>query len=345
MNVEQFSLSLVEPLSTASGTIERREGVVVHGTAVGAEGVGEATPLPPWTEDLVDCRAALAAAPDDLDAAHRTVDPEETPAAAHGIELARVDAHTRAAGVPLSTRLGDGRSVGRVPVNAILGDGAADATAGGAHAAVRAGFPAVKVKVGARTVEADADRLAAARKAVGPDVELRADANGAYDGEAEARAALEAFADSDPAYVEQPVPAEAVETIRSLADAPVPVAIDETAARLPMPSLLSDPPAAVVVLKPMAMGGPLRTAVAAASLREHGVRPVVTTTVDAVHARTAAVHVAATLPDPPACGLATAGMLAEDLAEDPAPVEDGHVEVPSAPGNLPADHGHHGGVT
>lgn len=334
MNVEPFALELAEPLSTAEGTVDRREGLLVRGEAVGAAGVGEATPLPPWTEDRVDCRAALAAVPDDLDAAHRAVDPEATPAAAHGIELARVDAHTRAAGVPLSARLGDGRTVDAVPVNATLGDGAADATAGGAHAAVQAGFQAVKVKVGARSVEADADRLAAVRKAIGAEVELRADANGAYESENEARVALAAFAESDPAYVEQPVPADDVETVRSLADAPVTVAVDETAAALPMQSLLADPPAEVVVLKPMAMGGPLRTAVAAASLREQGVRPVVTTTIDAVHARTAAVHVAATLPDTPACGLATAGMLAEDLEPDPAPVEDGHVAVPTGPGNL-----------
>jgi o-succinylbenzoate synthase len=334
MNVEQFSLSLAEPLSTASGSIERREGVLVRGTTDGAGGVGEATPLPPWTEDLVDCRAALAAAPDDLDAAHRAVDPEETPAAAHGIELARLDAQTTAAGVPLSARLADGVASDRVPVNVTVGDAPAEETAERARRAAEEGFPAVKVKVGARAVEADADRLRATREAIGDDVALRADANGAYDGLPKARRALDAFAPADLDYVEQPVPADEVGLLRSLAGSGVPVAVDETVAHLSLAALLGDPPADVAVLKPMALGGPLRTAVAAGSLRASDVTPVVTTTVDAVHARTAAVHVAATLPDPPACGLATAGMLAADLEPDPAPVEDGHVTVPTGPGNL-----------
>ena len=57
-----------------------------------------------------------------------------------------------------------------------------------------------------------------------------------------------------------------------------------------------------------------------------------TTTVDAVVARVGAVHVAAAIPDVPACGLATGSMLASDLAPDPAPVADGSVSVPEGPG-------------
>jgi L-alanine-DL-glutamate epimerase-like enolase superfamily enzyme len=51
-----------------------------------------------------------------------------------------------------------------------------------------------------------------------------------------------------------------------------------------------------------------------------------------VVARTAAVHVAAAIQEVPACGLATAEWLAEDLGPDPAPVADGECEVPQAKG-------------
>jgi L-alanine-DL-glutamate epimerase-like enolase superfamily enzyme len=54
--------------------------------------------------------------------------------------------------------------------------------------------------------------------------------------------------------------------------------------------------------------------------------------VDAVVARTAAVHVVAALPDVAPCGLATAGLLGEDLGPDPAPVTDGRITVPQDPG-------------
>jgi len=60
------------------------------------------------------------------------------------------------------------------------------------------------------------------------------------------------------------------------------------------------------------------------------VDPVVTTTVDGVVARTAAVHVAAAIPDVAPCGLATAELLAEDLGPDPAPVDDGRISVPQS---------------
>ena len=57
--------------------------------------------------------------------------------------------------------------------------------------------------------------------------------------------------------------------------------------------------------------------------------PVVTTTIDAVVARTAAVHVAAAIPDVAACGLATGSLLAADLAADPVTISDGAASVPT----------------
>jgi L-alanine-DL-glutamate epimerase-like enolase superfamily enzyme len=51
-----------------------------------------------------------------------------------------------------------------------------------------------------------------------------------------------------------------------------------------------------------------------------------------VVARTAAVHVAAAIPDVRACGLATADRLESDLGPDPCPVEEGRISVPQDPG-------------
>ncbi|MGH2855687.1 MAG: enolase C-terminal domain-like protein, partial [Solirubrobacteraceae bacterium] len=45
----------------------------------------------------------------------------------------------------------------------------------------------------------------------------------------------------------------------------------------------------------------------------------------------AALHAAAVLAPLPACGLATLGLFA-GLEEDPLPVRDGRIAVPSAPG-------------
>jgi len=89
------------------------------------------------------------------------------------------------------------------------------------------------------------------------------------------------------------------------------------------------------VLKPMALGGPSRALAAGRAAAHAGIDPVVTTTIDAAVARTAAAHVAAALPggDERAHGLATGDLLATDLvAEDPVPVENGRVAVPTGPG-------------
>ncbi|ESS03501.1 MAG: L-alanine-DL-glutamate epimerase related enzymes of enolase superfamily, partial [uncultured archaeon A07HR67] len=175
-------------------------------------------------------------------------------------------------------------------------------------------------------------RLRAVRRAVGPAVDLRADANGAWD-RATARRALDRLAPLDLAYVEQPLPAaDLAGTARLRAETTVPIALDESLAERSVETVLGADAADVVVIKPMALGGPDRALAVACRAREAGVDPVITTTIDAVVARTAAVHVASAVPDVPACGLATADLLAEALAPDPCPVSDGRIEVPAGPG-------------
>jgi L-alanine-DL-glutamate epimerase-like enolase superfamily enzyme len=112
------------------------------------------------------------------------------------------------------------------------------------------------------------------------------------------------------------------------------VALDESLAGSAPERLLDADAADVLVLKPMALGGVDRAREVALAARERGVDAVVTTTIDAVVARTGAVHLAASLPDVRPCGLATAGLLGADLAPDPAPVEDGRIAVPEGKGNV-----------
>ena len=83
----------------------------------------------------------------------------------------------------------------------------------------------------------------------------------------------------------------------------------------------------------MALGGLDRAREAALAARSRGVDVVVSNTVDGVVARTAAGHLAASLPEVRACGLATADRLAEDLGPDPAPIEGGAMAVPQDPGH------------
>jgi o-succinylbenzoate synthase len=341
VTVDRFALPLERPLATADGEITEREGVLVTVDSGGRRGLGEATPLRGWTESLPHCDEALSelAYADAVGEADGGDHPDpaaalETlpPAARHGVALALLDADAAAAGEPLYRHFGRDDAVESVPVNATVGDGPAEETAADARAAVDAGFPAVKVKVGARSLSADVDRIAAVREAC-PDVELRADANGAWERPAAERA-LDAFADHDVAYVEQPLPADDLGGVERLAGGAVGVALDEGLYEHGLDAAL-DAGVDVLVLKPMAMGGPDLAVEAAVLARGAGVDPVVTTTVDGAVARAAAVHVAAALPDVRPCGLATGDRLAADLLPDPAPVRHGRASVPQKEGNTP----------
>ncbi|SNZ04946.1 o-succinylbenzoate synthase [Natronoarchaeum philippinense] len=332
----EFALDLAAPLETASGTIEQREGIALRIAEDGAVGVGEATPLPGWTESPATCRERLAAATtylDDGDPAAALDAVDESPAARHAVHLALADLRARQDGVPLYRYLGSVGRVERVPVNATIGVGSPDDAAAAARGAVEQGFQCLKLKVGAGTVEEAVERVETVREALPRGIALRADANGSWDRE-QAGEALRAFADSGVEYVEQPL---AIDDLEGHADlrqqsAGVGVALDESLRTASIDDVLDAGAADVVVLKPMVLGGLDRARRIAIRARREGVAPVVTTTVDAVVARTGAVHFAASIPGVDPCGLATAERLADDLAPDPAPITEGDAVVPQGDG-------------
>ena len=372
-DTRRFTLPLADPLETARGRIERRDGVLLRIEADdGAVGVGEATPLAGWTEPREDCERALERAVEavesgaDLDGLLADSDAtdgpalSETPAARHALEVAVEDLRASRDGRPLYRRLGATARFGApgrvesVPVNATVGDAPVEETVVAAEQAVATSFDCLKLKVGVRPVSADVERVERVRDALDAkagetddartddsrtddsraddaNVELRADANGAWS-RVQAQQFLDAVGEKL-AYVEQPLPATDLAGLAALSG---PVALDETLTAVEFDDALDANPEAVV-LKPMALGGPRRTVEVAERAREKGIVPVVTTTIDGAVARTAAVHAAAAIPDPPACGLATAGLLESDLGPDVAPVTDGRAVVPQGDGNGTAD--------
>ena len=81
---------------------------------------------------------------------------------------------------------------------------------------VQEGIPRVKMKVG-REPKSDPERVSAARDAIGDDVELMVDANGAYTRK-EALYWAEHFADFGVTWLEEPVTSEDLEGLRLLRD-------------------------------------------------------------------------------------------------------------------------------
>ena len=180
----------------------------------------------------------------------------------------------------------------------------------------------MKVKVG---IGDDAGRVAAVRAAVGPEVELRLDANGAWTVD-EAVRAIEALASAGLELVEEPV--HGVEGMRAVRDrVAVRIAMDETAAH---PGSLTAKVADAVCLKVARCGGISGLLAQAALVRASGADVYVASTFDGPLGIAAAVHCAAALRPSAACGLGTLPLFAGEF--DVLELEDGRIAVPNGPG-------------
>jgi o-succinylbenzoate synthase len=245
------------------------------------------------------------------------------PEAAHAVELAALDLLAQQAGRPLAHLLGGPRR-GSVACQALVADAAEAARA------VAAGHTALKVKVGATTPSADDRRLGEIRAAVGPGIALRLDANGAWTVSA-ALSCLDRFSRHSPEWIEQPVSPRNVDGLAWVrARSGVPVAADEAIRdEASLRDLLEAEAVDVVVLKPMFLGGPLRTLELAALAHAEGCRTTVTHALESAVGRTGALHTASALPDEAVCGLSNP--LAEDVAVS-QPVVAGRLRLPAQPG-------------
>ena len=334
MWLSPFSVALNSPLGTAAGEITDRQGLLVGCSVDGQQGIGEATPLAGWTESYEDCHRTLEsiASNDERDGVPELPDPTRRPAAAHAVDLARCDARARRESQPLAALLRHqaeirGTVPDSVPLNATIGDGDIEATVSAATTAIENGYQWLKLKVGSRTIGSDIERVRAVASGVGERARIRLDANGAWT-RAQATRVLKGIADYDIEYLEQPLAADKLDGLAALRGRGTDIAVDESLATHSLTEIIEARTADVVVIKPMAVGGPTRAVQLAVRAREAGLTPVVTTTIDAVIARTAAVHVAAAIPDVTACGLATGSLLESDLAEDPVDISEGRATVP-----------------
>ena len=211
----------------------------------------------------------------------------------------------------------------RVPVNATV-----PAVAATEVEAVLRRFPGcttakVKVAQAGQSLAEDLDRVAAVRAVLGASGRVRVDANGGWS-LPDATRALASLSSYDLEYAEQPCASvEDLAALRlSLARAGVDVLIaaDESVRKAEDPLRVARLGAAdIVVLKVAPLGG---VAAALDIALECGLPVVVSSALDTSVGIAAGVALAAALPDLPfACGLATASLLAGDVA---APSLDGH---------------------
>jgi L-Ala-D/L-Glu epimerase len=243
------------------------------------------------------------------------------PQAIAAVDMALWDLEGRRSGRPIWELLG-GRGRPEVEVNATIG--AEDPLMAGVEAATAAasGFETVKVKVG---VGDDLARVAAVRSAVGDLVNVRVDANGAWNVR-EAVMALNKLEDCGLQYCEEPV--HGIEQLKAVCDrtSAVAVAADESAAD---PDFYSDRTCNAVCLKIARCGGITGVLREFERSREFGYEVYVASTMDGPLGISAALHALGLFEPDAACGLATLSRLE---GPDVIPLEDGYMSAPSGPG-------------
>lgn len=354
--VTPVRLRFVRPVRTARGEFTERSSVLLElRDADGVAGHGEAAPWPGFgmetVQAAIECLHASLAPPglSEIEPGHwpaaLAARVRDAPAARAALQGALWDLSARRAGCPLADRLAAtsaaatpasptrGEVLRRVPVGALLvGREPAAVRTEAAHAR-EAGYRAVKLKLGGVPFTEDLARARAAREGLGAGLLLRGDANGAWT-EAEADAALDALAELNFDYVEQPLPADDFAGLARLRRrAPVRIAADESAAtEQGVLRLLADAAVDVIVLKPATVGGPARALEIAASAQRAGLEVVFTHAFESAVGARHVLHCAAAWGDPRAVhGLVTAGLFADDVAPPVAAVG-GCADLTTAPG-------------
>lgn len=346
--VEAFGLGLPlrKPMRLASETITTAENLFVRVTASdGAVGWGEAASAPSMTGDLLVgmvaavrrfiAPALAGAALDDLAALEARADRAiyGNTGAKSAVAMAVYDLVARQRGVGLHALLG---AVQRpaAPALCMLGSGDPAQDAATARAARRDGFRHFKLKVGRSDPAADAASAVAVRAALGPDAELTADANMAWD-VPQSLAFLRAAQDAGLAYLEQPLPPEDIAGLAALTAAGLgAVAVDEAVHGAADIDVAAAAGVRWFGLKLIKLGGYGRMATAVGRCAAAGGWPILASKIaESSVAAAALAHLAVTLPAVRTGVSFTHRYLAGDVTGDPVPIDRGAVAPPPGPGH------------
>jgi o-succinylbenzoate synthase len=340
-----YRLPLRRPWRSARGALNARQGWLVIASDGRHSGYGDCAPLPEaGTEPPAQaearlmhwCEQAKTHCQQQLLDALASDWPSPTPAADAAVETALLDRCARDTGQPLRALL-EPRAVpvDRVPVNAALGS-LMHCTPNALQAAAEQGFRVCKLKLGTADSATELARLESLLTTLPPQVQVRLDANGAWDlatahqivRALDGLAAIESLEEPlrDPGHAE---------LARLQALTTLPLALDESLPRRPWP-LYSEPfPLRRIVLKPGVLGGLRPSVELARRALDAGITPVVTSLIESAAGLWASAQLASAL-----CalgcqthhGLATSDWLTADLGPPPSLVGGG-LRLTARPGS------------
>jgi len=330
--------------ATAHGLLTMRTGAIVEVlTTDGYRGIGEIAPLPEFSgESLANALEALPPITvhlqgNSLHAALALLD-ESKPVPAtvrSGLEVALFDALGKQRGQTIAELLqtNSSRRKTHVPINAVVGASDVSEAVTQAGRAVEQGFSCIKLKMVGDERE-QVERVAMVRKAIGPDIQLRLDANEGWNF-AQARNILKQCERYHIQYVEQPLPSTEIAGMHALQqEVTIPLAADEAIDSLESArNVLSAHAASILILKPQLLGGLHNTQKIIDEAEKQGVTSVITSSIETGVGLVGVLHLAAACPTVTLpCGLATLALLEDDLLADDLNIQQGCLTVPTTPG-------------
>lgn len=271
MDLYPTAIPLTQPMKMAGTVIRDAENLFVRiESADGTVGWGEAASAPTMTGEtlwgMVTAAGLIWDAIKDQDARFRPLLISGIRSAVYGnasaksaVEMALHDLAGRRLAVGVSELLG-GRFRDTLEPMWLLGRSTPEEDAAEAREKHAAGYRFFKLKVGTKTIDNDIRSVLSVREALGVDINLCADANGGLT-PSSARRFIEATATAEMLYLEQPLPADAVNAMAALqALGIVPIGIDESVhARSDIEAFASYKAAAGVSLKLIKLGGMIET--------------------------------------------------------------------------------------
>ncbi|HEV2743321.1 MAG TPA: o-succinylbenzoate synthase [Rubrobacter sp.] len=335
----RYDLALSEQVTLKGITLHRREGALIRMTSEdGHEGWGEAAPLPNFsTETLKDTIDQLRVTAPKLLGREMPAYPSKTeyrpflrltsltPSAGFGLDVALLHLWAACRRESLPGLLADDPAKS-VYTNGLI-SGSMERGLAEAISMSKAGYRAVKLKVGSRRVYEDVEFVRSVGEALGEGVSLRLDANRAW-GYGEALEFARGISGTRIEYVEEPLsaPARLGELRREWG---LPVALDESLVGMGLEDLGRHAYAGAVVLKPTLLGGVSRVLGLAERAKALGMAAVVSSSYEGGVGMGALVALAASVGEEPA-GLDTYRALAEDVLDAPLPIPAPIVDVREA---------------
>jgi muconate cycloisomerase len=247
--------------------------------------------------------------------------------------MAAYDLAGRALGTPVYNLLG-GLVRDRIPLSWSLPITDEQAVLDEGRKMVERGWRILKVKIGRPEPHEDAAVVLALRKAVGDEIEIRADANQAYDVKTAIRV-IRRLEDASPGFVEQPVHRDDLDGMAEVrSHVSVPIMADEGAETPEDVVALWRARAAdsvsIYVIGPGGLDRSKRMASIAEACR---MRAYVGGALESVIGASAGLHLAASSPSIDlGCEMSGQFLLTDDLGAEPLAMEDGALVVPQEPG-------------